>query len=130
MHANSLDWITKTVDDMKLRRKGMDKNIEISDPFIYNRKKTPKAKVTVKKEKKIVKKTSIKPKEITPLTLQALLNNRAKISGKWYKKGDRIRGLKLLHFSQNSVTLKSASKEDRLILKKKTNKIRLIKLRN
>ena len=123
LNANSLDWVTQTVNDMKTRRTGMDKNLKINDPFMYSKRDKPVIKV-----KKIIKKTKIvKIEKKRPLILQAVLNERAKISGIWYKKGSQIRGMKLAYLSQESITLNSGSRNKHLFLKQKNKKITLSK---
>ena len=112
---------------MKTRRKGMDKSIKIVDPFIYSTQNTKSVKV---KQKSIVKTNIKKIEQIqkkAPLVLQTILNQRAKISGKWYKKGSIVQGMKLSKLEPDLVTLRSNEETKFLFLNKKNRKISLLK---
>ena len=125
--GSSLDWITQTVDDMKERRIGMDKTMKIVDPFIYSSQNKKPVKI---KEKSVDRPTITKIKQIpkrAPLVLQTILNERAKISGKWYKKGSIVQGMRLSKLEANLVILKSNEETKLLLLNKKNRKISLSK---
>ena len=112
---------------MKERRKGMDKTMKIVDPFIYSNQNTKPVKI---KPKSIAKPDIKKIEHIqkrAPLVLQTVLNERAKISGKWYKKGSIIQGMRLSKVESNLVTLKSNEETKLLLLNKKNRKISLSK---
>jgi len=104
----------------------MDKTIKINDPFIYSNQNSKPVKI---KPKVIAR--SIKKKEnvqkAPPLILQTVLNERAKISGKWYKKGSIIQGMKLSKLEPKLVTLKADGRTKLLLLNKKNRKITLSK---
>ena len=78
-----------------------------------------------KKEKVIVKKdgTKIAVKAKAELILQAIMNNRAKISGKWYRVGDKVAEYKLASVQRNGVFLQNNEYKKRLTLRKKNEKI-------
>ena len=90
------------------------------------RVKPPFIRLTKEEEKKIVvKKDGTKVAVKQEYTLQAILNDRAKISGKWYKKGDAI-GDYLLATIKNDVVFLQSKTDDfkkRLTLRKKNEKI-------
>jgi len=112
---------------MKARRKGMDKTMKIVDPFIYSNQNTNPVKI---KQKSVDKPTIKKIEQIqkrAPLVLQTVLNERAKISGKWYKKGSIVQGMRLSKLEPNLVTLKSNEETKLLLLNKKNRKISLSK---
>ncbi len=101
------------------KRIGADeKEIEkVNPPFIRLTKEEAK-KIVVKKDG-----TKVAVKQ--EYTLQAILNDRAKISGKWYKKGDAI-GDYLLATIKNDVVYLQSKTDDfkkRLTLRKKNEKI-------
>jgi len=127
INANSLDWITHTVEDMKALRKGMDKDVKISDPFIYS--KQNKTTTESKPKKSIVKpiKKTPKVKKSISLVLQTVLNERAKISGKWYRKGSIVDGMKLTKLEPNFVVLKVNGMIKTIWLNQKNKKITLSK---
>jgi len=111
---------------MKARRKGMDETIKINDPFIYSNQNSKPAKVKPKIVAKPIKK-KINVQKVDPLILQTVLNDRAKISGKWYKKGSIIQGMRLSKLEPKLVTLKADGRTKLLLLNKKNRKITLSK---
>jgi len=69
-----------------------------------------------KKEKVIVKKdgTKIAVKVKAEFDLQAIMNNRAKISGKWYRVGDKVAEYMLAAVQTNGVFLQNNEFKKRL----------------
>jgi len=111
---------------MKVQRKGMDNTIKINDPFIYSNQNSKPIKVKPKIIAKPIKK-KIDVQKSNPLILQTVLNNRAKISGKWYKKGSIVQGMRLSKLEQKLVTLEANGRTKLLLLNKKNKKITLSK---
>ncbi len=85
----------------------------------------PFVRLTKEEKKRIVKvkpdgtKVAIQPK----YELQAIVNNRAKISGKWYKLGEKVEDFTLSSIKNNGVFLKNNEFKKRLTLRKKNEKI-------
>jgi hypothetical protein len=78
--------------------------------------------VTVEKKKK----ASETPKEERidkGFVLEAIINKRAKISGKWYKVQDEVHGMKIISVRDNYVWLKNDEFRKKLILGIKNEKI-------
>jgi hypothetical protein len=78
--------------------------------------------VVVRKEKpKIVNGEVIKP--TSAYVLQALVNKKAKINGKWYGISDDINDLKVVSIKNGVVWLKNSEFKKRLTMRKKNAKI-------
>jgi len=73
---------------------------DIYDPF-------SSAKPILNAENKQQKKQT---NELSPIILQTTLNHRAFIDGKWYNKGEIVRGYKIQKISKDSVVLVKHSK--------------------
>ncbi len=82
--------------------------------------KTPFMKI--KKEQPKVVDGKVQPlKEV--LTLQAIVNKRAKISGQWYGIGDELDAMKIVSIASGVVWLKNSEYKKRLIMRKENAKI-------
>lgn len=79
--------------------------------------------VTVEKEVKTEEGKVILPKPKEELSLQALVNNRAKISGQWYGIGDEIQDLKVVSIENGAVWLQNRDYKKRLSMRKENAKI-------
>ncbi len=103
-------------DRISRERKGVDEQEidRLVEPFVKPKKVSRKV-VTAKEG-------NAKPKPPT-YQLQAIFNNRAKISGVWYKVGDEVHGMKIVSISGNVVWLKNSSFRKRLTLRKENAKI-------
>ncbi|MGP1484770.1 MAG: hypothetical protein ACTTJC_01515 [Campylobacter sp.] len=64
-------------------------------------------------------------KENEPFILQAIFENRAKISSKWYQKNDSINGYKIIKITQKEVILKENNTELKLQIKKENNNVKI-----
>ena len=95
----------------------MTKIESVRPPFIRLEPKK-KAKAVVKKDGA---KVAVKAK--TGLILQAIMNNRAKISGKWYKVGDKVDEYTLATVYSGGVFLQNNDLQKRLTLRKKNENI-------
>jgi len=58
-----------------------------------------------------------------PFALQAIFGSKAKISGSWYKLGDKVNGMKLISVNGNHVWLKNDKFRKKLIMGSKNEKI-------
>lgn len=101
--------IHKTIDQLLENEDKRSVDFPQYDPF---KKATP---LLNKKSKKL---RTHKP---LPIRLSAVLNNRAYINGKWYKKGDLLSEGKIMDIRKNSVYLKKANKIKILNLKRSKN---------
>lgn len=116
--ANSADHetINKQIIEIKPPRKGVSSVdvLRVKSPFILLRKGKGGAKTTyaVKREVKL-----------PPLKLESCINKNVKINGKWYKEGDRVRQYTIVNVSASEALLKSKTKELRLFLNQKNDKI-------
>ena len=88
--------------------------------------RSPFVRLKPKEESKVIVKkdgTKIAVKAKTEFALQAIVNNRAKISGKWYKVGDKINEYTLATVQSGSVFLQNNEYKKRLTLRKKNENI-------
>ncbi len=92
------------------------------DDAIVDRLKAPFLEVEKKEVKKIAIKDS-KSNYTQPFSLQAIFGSRAKISGAWYKVGDRVNGMKLITVRDRYVWLKNAKFRKKLTIGNKNEKI-------
>ncbi len=76
-----------------------------------------------KVEKKKIVKTGIKVAKTSIYELQAIVNNRVKISGKWYKLDDKVNSLTVVAIDNDSVFLQNNDDKKRLTLRKKNANI-------
>jgi len=115
---SSHETIKTQIEEIKPPRSGVSNKqiVKVKSPFLYLKTvKRNGKKVTVIAEKKRIK--------LAPLKLESAINKNAKISGKWYKEGDRVRGYTVMKVSSGEVLLKSKRKELKLYLKQKNDKI-------
>ncbi|GEM_PF-2431417 len=94
------------------------KKIEAVRPPFVRLKPEEKEKVIVKKDG-----TKIAVKAKAQFDLQAIMNNRAKISGKWYKVGDKVDEYTLATVQTGSVFLQNNEFKKRLTLRKENENI-------
>ena len=126
--ANELAWVDEQIEAIKPSRVGL-KSSSISsmkDPFIFLKKykeeiitKNKATPTSLNKASSL--QTSLKvvtPSKSKKLSLTAVINQSALISGQWYKKGDSINGYKLSEVNKKSVLLTKKSKK--LILSTKS----------
>ncbi len=88
--------------------------------------KPPFIRLTKEEVKQVVvKKDGTKVAVKSGYALQAIMNDRAKISGKWYRLGDKVDDFILSSIKNNAVFLQSQTDEfkKRLTLRKKNEKI-------
>jgi len=90
------------------------------DPRKIDSVKSPFEKVK-KKEPKIVDGKVVIPEP--EFILQAIVNKRAKISGKWYKVNDTVGDLKVVSIKNSVVWLRNSEFKKRLIMRKENAKI-------
>lgn len=118
LSSDELDWVDKQIEAIKPPRTGLQNSTinTVKDPFIFlkkNRTEKPKNKKIASKRlntnSKNIKKTIVK-KRVT-LTLDAIMNNSALISGKWYKVGESLNGYKLKTINPTSVLLTKSGKK-------------------
>ena len=116
--ANTVNHATinKQITEIKPPRKGVSTVdvLRVNSPFILLRKSKDGVKTTyaVKREVKLA-----------PLKLESSINKNVKINGKWYKEGDRVRQYTIVNVSAAEVLLKSKTKELKLFLNQKNDKI-------
>ena len=116
--ANTIshEVIDKQITEIKPPRKGVSSAdvLRVKSPFILLResKSGAKATYTVRREVKL-----------PPLRLESCINKNVKINGKWYKEGDRVRQYTIVNVSATEALLKSKSKELKLFLNQKNDKI-------
>jgi hypothetical protein len=126
--SSDLKWVNKQVDAIKPARSG------IADSYIDSLK-DPIEPENIKKESTVhTSKTSSSSKIIgkttkvnyqKPLRLQAVINMSAYINGKWYSINERIRGKKITLIKKNYVVLKYKSRETRLFVNNKNDRIKI-----
>ncbi|MEA3331765.1 MAG: hypothetical protein U9Q29_08750 [Campylobacterota bacterium] len=120
LSSNELAWVDEQVDAIKPPRSGI-KNSTISrlkDPFIFLRKNSskkegskkssttrrvvPSSTVASSSSAKATKSIAVAKKS---LTIDAIMNTSALISGKWYKINDKVGNYTLSSVSRTSVVL-------------------------
>ncbi len=74
-------------------------------------------------KKKTASKGAVEQKSEPPFVLQAILNNSAKISGKWYPLHGEVNGMKIVSVRNNYVWLKNDEYRKKLTLGIKNEKI-------
>jgi hypothetical protein len=108
--------INKQIIEIKPPRKGVSSVdvLRVKSPFILLHKTKDGVKTTyaVKREVKL-----------SPLKLESCINKNVKINGKWYKEGDRVRQYTIIKVLTTEALLKSKTKELRLFLNQKNDKI-------
>ncbi len=113
----TINDIDKLVNDIKQERIGLkEKEIRSAkDPFIYPNGKLGRiirSSKTVKKRYRFV--------------LSAVINDRVKINGRWYKLNSKINGFRLSRVSKDHVLLTRKNERIRIFLKRsKSKKIKL-----
>ena len=73
-------------------------------------------------EKKVEAKTE-ENRESSLFELQAIFGKKAKISGKWYKLGDKVNGMEVVAIKGNYVWLKNSKFRKKIIMGSKNEKI-------
>ncbi len=104
-------------DKISRQRVGVpEREIEsLAEPFVPPKKRSKKVETPKK---------GAGAKVVTPsYALQAIMNDRAKISGRWYHVGDDVHGMKLISIKDGVVWLKNSSFRKRLTLRKENAKI-------
>jgi len=94
------------------------------DPRVIDSLRTPF--VEVKKAKAKVKTKVVNGEIVAPMPsflLQAIVNKKAKISGRWYGINDEVSGLKLVSIRNGVVWLRSSDYKKRLTMRKENAKI-------
>ena len=119
-NAGDISILLSKIDYLKSETSKSFKEIKLNyDPFIQTKKIFIK-----KRDLKVATKPSPK---ITPLTLITILNDRAFINSKWYKKGDKLYGYKIVYIGDDKVILKKESKIKYLQIKKTKNILKVEK---
>lgn len=120
-NAGDISTLLSKINYLKsLTSKGF-KEIDIKyDPFMQ----TKKIFVKKKNSKKEVVKSSINK---VSLTLITILNGRAFINSKWYKKGDKLNGYKIVYIGNDKVMLKKESRVKYLQIEKTKNILKVEK---
>ncbi len=123
--TNKYPDIDRLVEQVKTKRIGLGKEEiqKLKNPFIDERKL-----------QKIVKKYSAsrkKKKKELHLHLYSILNERVKINGKWYKKGSKVFGYRIVKIDVQNRRVVLVNAKRKLILflyKRKKRRIKLIKM--
>jgi hypothetical protein len=110
---DAIGRIDQLVDQIKSPRKGLTPRqiTKASDPFVY-----------VKKGEKTIVSVAPPPKNRKKHTLQAIINDRVKIDGRWYRIGEKMGPYRITKINGNSVLLASAHKRIRLTMPQKQSK--------
>jgi len=116
----TVEEISQLVHKIKEERIGL-RPAEIAnakDPFLYF--KTRQIKI----RKSIVKKNIFftKHRKRREFVLSAILNDKAKINGKWYTLNDKIGRFKLARIGENFIVLRDKNNNLRLFLRHKKNR--------
>ncbi|MEE8588256.1 MAG: hypothetical protein V3S80_02795 [Sulfurimonadaceae bacterium] len=108
--------INKQIQEIKPPRTGVKASdvLTTKSPFILLKTDKDGKKTTYAVKKRV---------KLPPLRMESSINKNVKISGKWYKEGDRVRQYTILKVSSGEVTLKSKKKELKLFQNQKNEKI-------
>ncbi len=120
LSANELAWVDEQIEAIKPSRSGL-KSSSISsmkDPFIFlkkYKKEVVKKQKTTQNSLNNISATLTKKKKVIQkkkkLSLMAVINKSALISGIWYKKGDTVNGYKLSEVNKKSILLTKKNKK-------------------
>lgn len=144
LHSNELEWVDKQIDAIKPSREGLIHStiISLKDPIIFLEKN--KSETTTKEKVKsavslnsrtsssstnsIIPPSTTKKRVFkTGLVLEAVINNSALISGKWYRLDDSVKSYKLSKVERTSVVLTRNGKTKRLSTRTKNNTLKFKK---
>jgi hypothetical protein len=108
--------INKQIQEIKPPRTGVKTAdvLKTKSPFILLKTDKDGKKTTYAVKKRV---------KLPPLRMESAINKNVKISGKWYKEGDRVRQYTILKVSSGEVLLKSKKKELKLFQNQKNEKI-------
>jgi hypothetical protein len=108
--------INKQIQEIKPPRTGVKAAdvLKTKSPFILLKTDKDGKKTTYAVKKRV---------KLPPLRMESAINKNVKISGKWYKEGDRVRQYTILKVSSGEVLLKSKKKELKLFQNQKNEKI-------
>ena len=108
--------INKQIQEIKPPRTGVKASdvLTTKSPFILLKTDKDGKKTTYAVKKRV---------KLPPLRMESSINKNVKISGKWYKEGDRVRQYTILKVSSGEVILKSKKKELKLFQNQKNDKI-------
>ena len=108
--------INKQIQEIKPPRTGVKASdvLTTKSPFILLKTDKDGKKTTYAVKKRV---------KLPPLKMESSINKNVKISGKWYKEGDRVRQYTILKVSSGEVLLKSKKKELKLFQNQKNDKI-------
>lgn len=145
--SNELKWVDEQIAAIKPMRDGMDVEIlnTLKDPFIffnkenhyrkhrytkvYRVKKVKRVSKRDRKYKKVTKKVhyhKVYRRKIVNVSLNvhlsAIMNHSFLVSGKWYKKGDILKGFRVTKIENGKVFLEKDNKRAVLSMSK-TNKL-------
>jgi len=145
LNSTELQWVDEQIDAIKPLRVGL-KLSDVSvlrDPIIFieqkkeetvgksnfktKSKKIVKRKKTYRSYSKTSSKSKINYKTIQNFKLEAIINNSALISGKWYKLNDKIKTFKISEIDRTTVLLMKKGKN---IILSTSNRNRTIKFKN
>jgi len=140
LYSTELKWVDEQIDAIKPLRVGLKQSDVdmLKDPIIFTNgkvtrssqtksKKFVKRKKTYRSYSKTSSKSKIDYKTIRGLKLEAIINNTALISGKWYKLNDKIKTYKISEINRTTVLLTRKGKN---IMLSTSNKNRTIKFKN
>jgi hypothetical protein len=93
------------------------------DPRKIDSVKAPFVQTQTEQKKKVVNGKTVEVKPVQQYVLQAMVGNKAKISGQWYKLGDSVGDLKVVYAKSGIVWLKNSEFKKRLTMRKENAKI-------
>ncbi len=122
LSSSELAWVDEQVNAIKPPRTGIKSSTiaRLQDPFIFLKKKTSKKSKTKSKTKSrrrlsnkiLTSNTKLSANYLKrTLTLDAVINHSALISGKWYKINDKINGYTLIKVNITSVVFANNNKK-------------------
>lgn len=115
LFANELKWVDEQIQAIKPARSGISKAQinAVKSPFVRLTQNKAKISSSTNKQSTSSKSTIVKKRSKT-LVLEAIINNSARINGKWYITNDKIGKYTLNTIDRKSVTL--SYKKKKLIL--------------
>ncbi len=110
-----LQKIDTLIEKIKIKRVGIsnDEIKKLKDPFYYDKEFRTERLKKIRKRGRYYR-------------LYAVFNDKAKINGKWYKKGSKIGPYRLAKICGNCVKLVSPKRVLTLYIPKKSKKIKII----
>ena len=112
----TINDIDKLVNDIKQERVGLTKReiMTAKDPFIYYKKGKLGRVLQFHQNSRRVKHYRF--------YITAIINDRAKINGRWYKVGNKVQGFRITNIDRNYIILSKNNSRMKVFMTRKNHK--------